>query len=90
MLQVSDIGIGIAAPDIPKALARFQQIDGQLNRERAGIGLGLPLSKSLVELHGGSLDLRSKVGENTTITLRFPVERVGPLPQIAQPIPLKA
>ena len=90
MLQVIDTGIGIAAPDIPKALARFQQIDGQLNREREGSGLGLPLSKSLVELHGGSLDLQSKVGEGTTIILRFPAERVGPLAQEAQPIPLKA
>ncbi len=90
VLQVIDTGIGIAAPDIPKALARFQQIDGQLNREREGSGLGLPLSKSLVELHGGSLDLQSKVGEGTTIILRFPAERVGPLAQEAQPIPLKA
>ena len=90
VLQVIDTGIGIAAPDIPKALARFQQIDGQLNREHEGSGLGLPLSKSLVELHGGSLDLQSKVGEGTTITLRFPAERVRPLPQDSQPIPLKA
>ncbi len=90
VLQVIDTGIGIAAPDIPKALARFQQIDGQLNREHEGSGLGLPLSKSLVELHGGSLDLQSKVGEGTTITLRFPAERVVPLPQDSQPMPLKA
>ena len=41
-----------------------------------GTGLGLSLSKSLVEMHGGSLDLQSKVGVGTTVTLRFPAKRV--------------
>jgi len=75
VLQVIDTGIGIALEDIPKALARFQQIDGALNRDQEGSGLGLPLSKALVELHGGSLDLQSQVGVGTTVSVRLPSER---------------
>ncbi len=80
LLQIIDTGIGIAPADIPKALARFQQVDGQLNRTYEGSGLGLPLSKSLVEAHDGSLELESIVGEGTTVTARLPAERVVPLP----------
>ena len=76
MCQVTDTGIGIALEDIPKALAPFKQIDSQLNRKYEGTGLGLPLTKSLVELHGGSLDLQSEVGVGTTVTVRFPAERI--------------
>ncbi len=76
VFQIADTGIGIALEDIPKALAPFQQIDSDLNRKYEGTGLGLPLTKSLVELHGGSLDLQSEVGVGTTVTVRFPAERV--------------
>ena len=76
VFQVADTGIGIALEDIPKALSPFEQIDGRLNRRYEGAGLGLPLTKSLVELHGGSLDLQSQVGVGTTVTVRFPVERI--------------
>ncbi len=69
-----DIGIGIALDDIPKALAPFSKIDSDLNRKYEGTGRGLPLTKSLVELHGGSLDLQSEVG--ATVTVRFPAERI--------------
>jgi signal transduction histidine kinase len=76
VFQVTDTGIGIAFEDIPKALAPFQQIDSGLNRMHDGTGLGLPLTKSLVEMHGGYLDLQSKVGAGTTVTVRFPAERI--------------
>ena len=75
-LQVIDTGIGIAPDDIPKALTRFQQLDGDLNRRYEGTGLGLPLAKSLTELHGGSLDIQSTVGQGTTVTVRLPSEQV--------------
>ncbi len=78
--QVIDTGIGIAFEDIPKAMAPFQQIDGGLNRKHDGTGLGLPLAKSLVEMHGGYLDLQSKVGVGTTVTVHFPAERIVGLP----------
>jgi signal transduction histidine kinase len=57
-------------------LAPFRQVESDLNRKIEGTGLGLPLSKALVKLHGGSLDLESKIGVGTTVTVRFPAERV--------------
>lgn len=74
--QIADTGIGIALEDIPKALSKFGQVDSSLARQYEGTGLGLPLTKALVELHGGSLDLRSRVGVGTTVTVCFPKERV--------------
>ena len=76
VFQVADTGIGIALEDIPKALAPFRQIDGDLNRKYEGTGLGLPLTKALTEMHGGSLDLQSEEGAGTTVTVRFPKERI--------------
>ncbi len=76
MFQVSDTGIGIALEDIPKVLAPFQQIDSDLNRKYGGTGLGFPLTQALVELHGGTLDLQSEVDVGTTVTVRFPAERI--------------
>lgn len=75
-IRVQDTGIGIASGDIPRALAPFGQIESALSRKHQGTGLGLPLTKALVELHGGVLDLQSKMGEGTTVTLIFPANRV--------------
>jgi signal transduction histidine kinase len=76
VVQVADSGIGIAPEDIPKALSKFGQIDSNLSRDYDGTGLGLPLAKSHVELHGGSFDLQSEKGVGTTVTLRFPASRI--------------
>jgi signal transduction histidine kinase len=76
VFQVWDTGIGIAPKDIPKALSKFGQVDAGENRKHRGTGLGLPLAKALVELHGGVLDLQSQVGAGTTVTLRFPAYRI--------------
>ena len=73
---VSDTGIGIAADEIAVALAPFSQIDSGLGRKFDGTGLGLPLSKGLAELHGGTLDLKSQVGKGTTVRIRLPASRV--------------
>ncbi len=81
VLKVIDTGIGIAFEDIPKALAPFQQVDSGLNRKHEGTGLGLPLTKLLVEMHGGYLDLQSEVGVGTTVTVIFPAERIVELPR---------
>lgn len=74
--HVKDTGIGIAPADIPKALAAFQQIDSELNRKYEGTGLGLPLAKAFVEQHGGTLNLKSAIGEGTSATVIFPPERI--------------
>ena len=75
-VAVADTGIGIAADDIPKALERFGQVDSTLGRKFEGTGLGLPLSKRLMELHGGTLEIDSVVGAGTTVTIGFPAYRI--------------
>ncbi len=76
-IVVADTGIGIASENIDRALAPFQQIDNAYCRGHEGTGLGLPISKALMEMHAGKLMLNSELGEGTTVTLRFPaVERV--------------
>jgi signal transduction histidine kinase len=75
-ISVTDTGIGIAAEDIPKAFELFRQIDSQLSRKYEGTGLGLPLARQLIDLHGGRLILESEVNVGTTVTVYFPPERI--------------
>ena len=75
-ITVADTGIGIAEKDIPKALERFGQVDSRLSRKYEGVGLGLPLTKQLIELHGGAFELTSTVNVGTTITVTLPTERL--------------
>ena len=70
--RVSDTGIGIAEDKIALAMAPFGQIDSRLARRYEGTGLGLPLTKRLVEMHGGTFILESKLGRGTTVTVRLP------------------
>ncbi|MFQ6017237.1 MAG: sensor histidine kinase [Kiloniellaceae bacterium] len=83
VVQVADSGIGIALDDVPVALAPFGQVASGLQRGADGTGLGLPLTKALIELHAGSFDLQSEPGAGTTVTLRFPAERVVAVPKVA-------
>jgi PAS domain S-box-containing protein len=75
-MSVADTGIGIAAEDMDKALAPFGQIESSLSNKTQGTGLGLPLVKALVHLHGGTLTLDSTRGSGTTVTIRLPADRV--------------
>jgi signal transduction histidine kinase len=75
-ITVADTGIGIAAEDIPVVLQPFGQVDSQLSRKYSGTGLGLPLSGRLMKLHGGTLDIESKVGAGTTVMIAFPANRI--------------
>jgi signal transduction histidine kinase len=77
-ISVDDTGIGIAAENIPRALAPFSQVDSSLSRRYEGTGLGLPLVKSLIELHGGTLELESEEGKGTLAAIVFPADRVRP------------
>ncbi len=73
---VSDTGIGIAAADLERVLEPFAQASNTPYRPTQGSGLGLPLSRRLVELHGGTLTLDSRLDQGTTVTVRFPADRV--------------
>ena len=74
-ISIADNGIGIAAEDIPLILEPFGQVADSQTRAHEGTGLGLPLSKSLIELHGGELGVDSEPGKGTTVSIRFPPER---------------
>lgn len=74
-LLVRDTGVGMAADDIPRALQPFTQLDNGLARRHEGTGLGLALTASLVDLHGGCLTLKSALGAGTTATASFPADR---------------
>ncbi len=78
VLRVADTGIGISAKDIAKVMEPFGQADGTLVRKYEGTGLGLPLTKSLAELHGATMKLDSKSGAGTTVTVTFPAHRTRP------------
>lgn len=77
VIRVEDSGIGMSTDEIPIALSPFGQIESALSRKNQGTGLGLPLTKALIELHDGVLDLRSRVGKGTVVTVIFPAGRVG-------------
>jgi signal transduction histidine kinase len=75
-ISISDTGIGMQAEDIPKAMTAFGQVDSKLSRKQEGTGLGLPLAKQLVELHGGTFAIESKANGGTTVTFVLPAERI--------------
>jgi signal transduction histidine kinase len=75
-IAVADTGIGMAEADIPKALTPFTQIDNSMSRKFGGTGLGLPLSHSFVQLHGGRMTIASELGRGTVVTVTLPGSRV--------------
>jgi signal transduction histidine kinase len=72
VIRVADTGIGISANDLPRIVLPFAQVENAQTGKRRGTGLGLPLSKGLVEQHGGSLTLASVPSFGTTVTVRLP------------------
>ena len=76
VIEVADNGVGIAPENLAKVMTPFGQVDDALSREHKGTGLGLPLAKELIELHGGTLNIESAPGIGTTVTVRLP-GRVG-------------
>lgn len=76
LISVRDSGIGMTAAEVAAALVPFTQIDQSFARKQEGLGLGLPLARRLVELHGGTLTLESAPGEGTVATIHLPHSRV--------------
>ena len=74
--RIEDTGIGMSPDQIPIALAPFGQISNSLTRQHDGVGLGLPLTKRLVELHGGTIEIDSAPGRGTVASVHLPQERV--------------
>jgi signal transduction histidine kinase len=77
-LTVEDTGIGMDEAHIQMALTPFGQVDSRLNRKYDGAGLGLPLTRQLIELHEGSLEIDSALDRGTRVTARFPAARLRP------------
>jgi PAS domain S-box-containing protein len=75
LLSVRDNGIGIAEKDIPRAMQPFEQVRRSASLSHSGTGLGLSLSKKLLELHGADLFINSEVGVGTTVTIILPASR---------------
>jgi two-component system cell cycle sensor histidine kinase PleC len=71
-LTIADTGIGIASHALGRLGQPFEQVESQLTKTHAGSGLGLAIAKSLVNLHGGSMRLRSKPGTGTVVRITLP------------------
>jgi signal transduction histidine kinase len=83
VVWIRDTGLGIAAEDLARVLQPFGQLEDHLTRQNSGVGLGLPVARALVGLHGGELTLTSELGVGTTVEIRLPAERVRQLPAVA-------
>src|SRR5262249_56792820 len=88
-LSVKDNGPGIPEEEIPIVLASFGQGSNAIKSAEQGTGLGLPIAKSLIDLHGGSFTIKSKLREGTEVIVTLPPERVmsalAPMKQAAAP-----
>ena len=73
LISVEDDGIGIPVTEIPHVFERFRQVDGSPTRQHAGMGIGLALARSLVELHGGTIWADSVVGKGSRFTFTLPI-----------------
>ena len=74
-VSVADTGIGISAEDLVRLARPFEQIESQHSKTQQGTGLGLALTKSLVEMHGGVLEMESEPGHGTTVSFILPVRQ---------------
>jgi two-component system, OmpR family, heavy metal sensor histidine kinase CusS len=76
-IEVSDTGEGIAPDALPKVFDRFYRVDTSRSQASGGTGLGLAIVQSIMLLHGGKVEIASRVGQGTCVTLRIPVSNPG-------------
>jgi len=81
VLGIADSGIGIARDALTRLGRPFEQVESQLTKSHQGSGLGLAIAKSLVELHGGCMRIRSSPGKGTLVVVRLPLEPQCTLPK---------
>ncbi len=75
LISVQDTGIGIAKEDIPQTFSRFWRSDVSRERVSGGLGVGLSITKEIVDRHNGTISVESELGKGTTFTLRIPMTR---------------
>lgn len=85
-LTIADTGIGMTADEVTLALTPFRQADSRLSRRYEGAGLGLPLAKAVIELHGGTLQIDSAPGHGTTVQFSLPAGRMVDPASDSEPI----
>jgi signal transduction histidine kinase len=85
-VSVTDTGIGIRPDDIPRAFSEFVQLDGHMARRTGGTGLGLPIARKFIEMHGGQIWVESEPGKGSTFYFTLPQHETGPTPPEMQHI----
>jgi two-component system, cell cycle sensor histidine kinase PleC len=80
IIGITDDGIGIPRQALQKLGRPFEQVESQLTKRHQGSGLGLAIAKSLVELHGGAMRIRSRLGRGTLVMVRLPAEAAAAMP----------
>jgi two-component system cell cycle sensor histidine kinase PleC len=78
VLSIEDTGCGIPAESLRKLGRPFEQVQNNLSKVHGGSGLGLAISRSLAEMHGGALKIRSREGKGTIVSVRIPTRPVVP------------
>lgn len=78
-LAITDTGIGISAEDLPRIIEPFEQADHRLARAFEGLGLGIPVARAMVRLHGGDIEFESVLGEGTTARIMLPADSLVPV-----------
>jgi two-component system, cell cycle sensor histidine kinase DivJ len=76
VVSIRDTGCGIADEDLERVLEPFNQVEDHLTRENEGVGLGLPLARAMIRLHGGELILTSELGVGTLVDVKLPANRL--------------
>ena len=83
VLLIADTGIGIAPHSLQRLGRPFEQVESQLTKTYHGSGLGLAIARSLTDLHGGTMRLRSKLGTGTVVRITLPRDAIKPSPDSA-------